>query len=387
MDPLISFLTAWGLLAMPPMLSSVASDYQVSVQLAGQTSTASAIALALGGPVTIWFARSLNIDKLLRIAIAGFAVFQCLSAFAISLEQLLICRFLVGLSASVIFPLIASRSSQLPLVARAKRLGSLSIAFTLAATIGMPVVAIAVQAFGWRTALLVTGSCVLLFLLLMRKKSDVGVSAPSALGPPGKLDRGMIVRNAAPLLFVTTLQSLAQMMVFTYLEGLIHFHHTFQNPGVVNESGFWHIGWLYFFFGLAGILGNLLLPVLIRRWGDVYTCVGLILTIALAFAVWRGLMPKAWGLVFPIALWGLAGAAIGVCQQSRLLETCPELARLLSASHSSCIYVGQALGAVGGGLAIHYFGFYALLDFAICILIGAVAFTMMSSLRVRPQAR
>ena len=143
-----------------------------------------------------------------------------------------------------------------------------------------------------------------------------------------------------PLLLVTLIQSTAQMAVFTYLEGLIAHYDRLSPVGM---------GGVYFCFGVSGILGNALLPRLVERIGPMPAAITLLSAMALAFAGWRVASPHHWSLLIPIMIWGLIGAAIGVWEPSRLLADAPSAARILSASHSSSIYLGQALGAALGG--------------------------------------
>ena len=113
---------------------------------------------------------------------------------------------------------------------------------------------------------------------------------------------------------------------------------------------------LFVWFGVFGLLGNLLLARFVERLGINLAVVLTLSLVALSLLMW----PLATTLATTAALlvpWGLGCFSCNSAQQARLGTTVPALAPALLALNSSAMYFGQAVGASSGGWLLSHGGF------------------------------
>ncbi len=132
------------------------------------------------------------------------------------------------------------------------------------------------------------------------------------------------------------------------------------------------ISLLYGAFGVAGLIGNILSAQVMDRLGTARVAMAAMLCIALAMLLWplaRNSLPMMAGLV---VLWGLGCFAINSAQQTRLVSMAPKLASASVAMNSSAIYLGQAFGAVVGGVIISVYGTGLLSMVGVVLVVAAM---------------
>jgi predicted MFS family arabinose efflux permease len=131
---------------------------------------------------------------------------------------------------------------------------------------------------------------------------------------------------------------------------------------------------LFLWFGIFGVLGNLLLTRWIDRVGA-----GAGATLALALMALTALLWPLAGGVTAMAVvlvpWALGCFSSNSAQQARLAAAAPAYAPALLALNTSAIYVGQGLGAAGGGLLLSLSGYDALHWAALAWLVAAVTWS------------
>jgi MFS transporter, DHA1 family, inner membrane transport protein len=131
------------------------------------------------------------------------------------------------------------------------------------------------------------------------------------------------------------------------------------------------------------LAGNIFIARQLGPWGierSVLVCLGLL-------ALARLLLPLSYGAPwFYIAmtgLWGLGGFAVNSAQQARLAALEPPLTPASIALNTSCIYLGQAIGAALGGGLIAWCGTGALAWPAALLYFAAIALSVFASKRLR----
>ena len=152
------FATISATLIIPPLLVEIASDLEISVAVAGQLATATfagwAIMVVSGGPLSDSFGRR-------PVALVGLTVLSIsvlASAFAPSVEILLVSRVLTGLAGGAIRPNIVGAVSDVISPARRARAVSALLAIQgLASAISVPLVTVLADVGGWRFAFIVYG--------------------------------------------------------------------------------------------------------------------------------------------------------------------------------------------------------------------------------------
>jgi DHA1 family bicyclomycin/chloramphenicol resistance-like MFS transporter len=143
---------------IPPLLVSIAEEFEVSVAVAGQLATATfaawAVSVVLCGPLS---------DSLGRrpIALTGLALMTgatAAAAFAPNLEVLLALRVITGLGGGMIPPNgVAAVSEVISREKRAQAVGGLLAVNVLTAAISVPLLALLADWAGWRYAFVASG--------------------------------------------------------------------------------------------------------------------------------------------------------------------------------------------------------------------------------------
>jgi predicted MFS family arabinose efflux permease len=144
------------------------------------------------------------------------------------------------------------------------------------------------------------------------------------------------------MVMVTALSGAAQFTLFAYFAP---YYRQVLGADAAQTSG------LFFWFGGWGLLGNLLLSRYIDRIGAARV-VALALS---AMAVSLLIFPLAVGVVSMAAVmlpWALGSFSSNSAQQARMGGAAPSVASALLALNTSAIYLGQAVGAAGGGAIV-----------------------------------
>jgi len=128
-------------------------------------------------------------------------------------------------------------------------------------------------------------------------------------------------------------------------------------------------------------VGNLLLTRHIDRLGPA-RCVAMglaAMAVAVAAWPWAGSVATAAVVLVP---WALGSFSSNSAQQARLGGAVPALAPALLALNTSAIYLGQAVGAAGGGAMIAAAGYRPLGAVALVWLIAALGLSLWAGRRM-----
>ncbi len=179
-------------------------------------------------------------------------------------------------------------------------------------------------------------------------------TVPDGIRPPALTGAAWRQTLTHPLLMgmvgVTALSAAGQFTLFSY------FAPYYRQALGASALG---VSLLFLWFGAFGLLGN----VLLQRWVDrvgAARCVAISL-VAMAFS--QLLWPLAGSALVMAAVltpWALGCFASNSAQQARLGAAAPALAPALMALNTSAMYLGQAIGAAGGGAMVAAQGFQGL---------------------------
>ena len=153
-----------------------------------------------------------------------------------------------------------------------------------------------------------------------------------------------------PMVLVTALLSAGQFTLFSYLAPYYR-EHLGATPGEITL--------LFAWFGVFGLIGNLVVVRHIGRIGPERAVLGAGAAILLSLLVW----PWAGSLVamaIVLVPWALGCFSTNSGQQARLGSAAPSLTPALMALNTSAMYLGQGIGAAGGGAVIGRQGYAAL---------------------------
>jgi predicted MFS family arabinose efflux permease len=349
-----NFAIGCGVMVVPGSLNNLASSLEVSVAIAGQLITAGAVAMGCGAPLLALVLGGLDRRWLLTAALAWYAIGHLICALAPGYAALLPLRALAVLAAAVFTPQAAAAINVMsPEGERGRHMSFIFLGWSLASVLGMPLHAWIGESFGWRWAFGVVALMSVVAAVAVWRTVPDGVKPP----PMSLAGWGRVLRNPwlMALVGVTVLSSAGQFTLYSYLAPYFR-----QVLGAGAEA----VSLLFMWYGLFGLVGNVLLTRWIERLGPV-RCVNIgLLSIGLAFVAWHG-ASSIWVAAVVLIPWALGTFASNSAQQARLSAAAPAVAPALLALNTSAIYGGQALGAAGGGAIVAAAGFAPLADVAL----------------------
>ena len=366
-----NIVTGCSVLAPAGMLVELSSGLGVTIRDAGLLITFGAIMLCVGSPVTAWLTSRIERRTLLTATLAVLALTNVASAFAPDYASLLVIR-LIMLAVGALYTPQAAGTSAL-IVSPEKRGSTIAFIFlgwSLAAAIGLPLIALVAHRYGWRTVYGGIGmiGCFSFLLLAWRLPGGL-IGAPVDLKTWINVGRN---RRIVLLLLVTTLQMSGQFVVFTFMGPLL---------AKLTQAGPDAIGLVFAAYGVFGFIGIAIATRIVDSWGAYKTSLlftTLLLTGVTGWALSAGIYPL---MACSVAIWGLGFASTNSMQQVRLVGAAPALASASVSLNTSVLYIGQAVGSAIGGML------YArdLLYGAGYVSVGFVALALLTVMLTKPR--
>ena len=351
------------------VLSVMAPELGVSEGVAGLAVTVPGVlagAVALCTPVIV---RGLDRRLVLVLALVSVVISCALSVVAQSFAVLLFARLFTGVGIGLYWAVLAIVAiGQVPRehIARA-----LTIAFSGvggALVLGVPVAAWIGAHVGWRMAFAVVGAlaavvAVLILVLVRPVHSRAKVSGRMMLA--AARHRG--VRYALAL---AALAVIGQFLTYSYI-----------SPVLVQRADvpLLDVGLMLLLFGIAGLIGNFAVGILLRRSPPLGVLVVLLGTIAGLVGVLLLMdAPARALLVMPV--WGLFVGAISVAMQAFVGSEATEVLEEATALNSAAFNASIAVGALVGGLILDAAGQTPMILTSV-VMVGAAALLAMHYLR------
>ncbi|MET0322141.1 MAG: MFS transporter, partial [Duganella sp.] len=230
------------------LLPLIAADLHVTQAVAGQTVTAYALGSLLAAiPLTLATAgwRRRNV---LLLTLAGFLVFNLVTALSSLLWLTMGARFVAGASAGLAWSLLAGYARRMVAVHQQGRAMAIAMVGTpVALALGVPLGAWLGQAFGWRHAFdIMSGLTVLLIFWVLAKVPDY----PGQAGHERRSMRAVwTTPGVRPVLATVVLWMLAHNILYTYIAPFVapagladRIDTVLLTFGVAALGGIWAIG-------------------------------------------------------------------------------------------------------------------------------------------------
>jgi predicted MFS family arabinose efflux permease len=370
-----NFAIGCGVMVAAGSLNDLVHALQVSVAVGGQLVSVAAVVMALGAPLMAVAIGNWDRRRLLTLALLWYAVGHAISALMPSFAALLPVRAACMLGAALFTPQAAAAINVMaPPDERGRAITFIFLGWSLASVIGMPLHSYIGEAYGWRWAFGLVALLSLIAAAWVWRAMPTGVRPP----PLSMASWGQVF--SSPLLMglvaVTALSAAGQFTVFSY------FAPYFKQVLALDAAG---LSLAFLWFGLFGLIGT----VLLSRWIDrihparsVTFTLGLIAVSLLAWPLAGGL-----GMMLVVLLpWGLGCFASNSAQQARMGVAAPAFAPALLALNTSAMYLGQAVGAAGGGAIIAATGWAGLHWSALAWVLAAIALSAWLARQVMPGA-
>ena len=368
-----NFVIGCGVMVVPGTLNDLSRSLAVSPALAGQLISIGAAVMALAAPTLAGWVSGFDRRRLLVLSLLWYGAGHLACAAMADYAALWPARALTMLAAAVFTPQAAAAVGFMASPQeRGRAITVIFLGWSMASVLGMPLSAWIGESFGWRSAFATVAALAIVAALWVHRVVPDGVR-PAALSLRAWLGVfGHPVLMA--IVLVTALQSAGQFTLFSYFapyyRQVLH-----ASPGQTSAMFFW--------FGAFGLIGNVLLTRHIDRLGA-ERCVAITLVlITVALVAW----PLGTSLVSMAVLlvpWALGCFSCNSAQQARLGHAAPALAPALMALNTSAIYLGQAVGAAGGGALLARSGFDGLNWVGVAWLLVAIALSSWAARKLKP---
>jgi len=348
-----NFVIGCGVMSVAGTLNDISRSLDVSVALAGQLIAIAAATMAFGAPLLAGWVSGFDRRRLLALALLWYGVGHAVSALMPSYAALWPVRAVTMLAAAVFTPQAAAAIGFMAAPhERGRAITFIFLGWSIASVLGLPLAAWLGETFGWGVAFDAIGGLALVAAVWVYAAMPDGVR-PAALSLRAWKD---VLTNPVlmAMVGVTALFGAGQFTLFSYFTP---YYKT--QIGASAEQ----ITLLLMWFGLFGLVGNVVLTRVIDRVGPNAAVTVAMILMTTSLALWPLGGTSFVAVATVLIPWGLGCFASNSAQQARLGQAAPALAPALMALNTSAIYLGQAAGAASGGWLIAHTG-YAWLNWA-----------------------
>ncbi|PPQ26156.1 MFS transporter [Rhodoblastus sphagnicola] len=340
------------------LLPQIGASLRVSEALAGQIVTLYAIgSLAAAIPLTS-ATRGMRRRPLLLLAISGFAVTNTATALSDSYGLTLVARFLAGVSAGLLWALIAGYAARMaPKGSKGRAIAVAMIGTPLALSLGIPAGTYLGAVIGWRASFgVMSGLTLILIAWVTMKVPDFPGQTEDERLPLGHV---FALPGIRPVLFVTLTFVLAHNILYTYIAPLLG-----------SAGGATRTDLALLVFGIAALAGIWIVGVLIDRHLRSLTLISIasfgLAALALGIAGHAPIITLS-----ATGLWGLAFGGVATLFQTALAKAAGDMHDLAQSMLVTAWNAAIAGGGIIGGVLLDHFGAGAFAPVALLLLAAA----------------
>ncbi|MBG0752501.1 MFS transporter [Pectobacterium aroidearum] len=341
------------------LLPQMAQGLAVSEAWVGQTVTIYAVgSLVAAIPLTA-ATQGVRRRLLLLSAIAGFVVANTITAFSGSYVLTMAARFLAGVSAGLLWALLAGYAARMvPEHQKGRAIAIAMVGTPLALSLGVPAGTFLGNLLGWRMCFgMMSGLALILMLWVRIQVPDfAGQSADKRLS----LGQVFTVAGVRSVLCVVLAFVLAHNILYTYIASFL------AAVGMVAQTGL-----VLLVFGVASLLGIWMIGVLIDRYLRALTlaCSALFCVSVLALGVAGEIHAVVYAAV---CVWGLAFGGAATLFQTAIVRTAGEGADVAQSMLVTVWNMAIAGGGIIGGVLLEHFGVVAFSPVLLVLLLSAL---------------
>ncbi|UUE45761.1 MFS transporter [Pectobacterium aroidearum] len=341
------------------LLPQMAQGLAVSEAWVGQTVTIYAVgSLVAAIPLTA-ATQGVRRRLLLLSAIAGFVVANTITAFSGSYVLTMAARFLAGVSAGLLWALLAGYAARMvPEHQKGRAIAIAMVGTPLALSLGVPAGTFLGNLLGWRMCFgMMSGLALILMLWVRIQVPDfAGQSADKRLS----LGQVFTVAGVRSVLCVVLAFVLAHNILYTYIASFL------AAVGMVAQTGL-----VLLVFGVASLLGIWMIGVLIDRYLRALTlaCSALFCVSVLVLGVAGEIHAVVYAAV---CVWGLAFGGAATLFQTAIVRTAGEGADVAQSMLVTVWNMAIAGGGIIGGVLLEHFGVVAFSPVLLVLLLIAL---------------
>lgn len=375
-----TFILGLAEFSMMPMLPLISETFNTTPSQSGYAISAYAIGVVVGAPVLMLVTANIKKRTALLIFLSMMCIANSLSAFATSLEQLVLFRFLSGLPHGAYFGAAILLASDIaPAGQRASFMSKVFMGLTIATIVGVPIVTLVGQYLSWRYCLAGAGALAFIaFICVYKTVPGVKNAQPSNL-----LNEFGVLKNKLiwSILGIVIIGFGGVFCLYTYIADTIL---------VTTKTPAYTISIAMVMFGIGSTLGNYVLGKAADK--SAINTTGLVLVGAIVFSLaYVTASHHVWllyGVIFFI------GCSIGLATliQTLLMDVSPDGHAMIGALVQCAFNIANAIGPWVGGIAIaqgaapHQTGYVAAALFSGGLMMWLLSYVQITKKQPVPEA-
>ncbi|WP_233967810.1 MFS transporter [Pectobacterium polaris] len=348
------------------LLPQMAQGLAVSEAWVGQTVTIYAMGSLMAAIPLTAATQGVRRRQLLLAAIAGFAVANIITAFSGSYVLTMVARFLAGVSAGLLWALLAGYAARMvPEHQKGRAIAIAMVGTPLALSLGVPAGTFLGNVIGWRMCFgMMSGLAVVLMLWVRIQVPDF---AGQSTGKRLSMGQVFTMAGVRPVLCAVLAFVLAHNILYTYIASFL------TAVGMVAQTGL-----VLLVFGVTSLLGIWIVGVLIDRYLRALTlaCSALFCLSVLALGVAGDVLAVVYAAV---AVWGLAFGGAATLFQTALVRTAEGGTDVAQSMLVTAWNMAIAGGGIIGGVLLERLGVAAFSPVLLVLLL--ITFVVVLSAR------
>lgn len=342
------------------LLPQISAGMNISGALAGQFVTLYAVGSLVAAIPLITATQGVRRRPLLLLALAGFVVANTVTAFSGNYVITMSARFLAGVSAGLVWALLAGYAARMvPDEKKGRAIAIAMVGTPLALSLGVPAGTLLGSLIGWRMCFGIMS--VMAVGLMVWVRIRVPDFAGLATGKRLPLRQILTLAGVRPVLFVVLTFVLAHNIFYTYIAPFL------ASVGMAERTDL-----ILLVFGVASLLGIWVIGVFVDRYLRLLTLISTALFALSAFVL--GVMNDMPAAVYMVvAVWGLSFGGAATLFQTAIARNAGDAADVAQSMLVTAWNLAIAGGGIIGGILLDSLGSTAFSPAVVLLLLSALA--------------
>lgn len=342
------------------LLPQISAGMNISGALAGQFVTLYAVGSLVAAIPLITATQGMRRRPLLLLALAGFVVANTVTAFSVNYVITMAARFLAGVSAGLVWALLAGYAARMvPDEKKGRAIAIAMVGTPLALSLGVPAGTLLGSLIGWRMCFGIMS--VMAVGLMVWVRIRVPDFAGLAAGKRLPLRQILTLAGVRPVLFVVLTFVLAHNIFYTYIAPFL------ASVGMAERTDL-----ILLDFGVASLLGIWIIGVFVDRYLRLLTLISTVLFALSAFVL--GVMNDMPAAVYmAVAIWGLSFGGAATLFQTAIARNAGDAADVAQSMLVTAWNLAIAGGGIVGGILLDSLGSTAFSPAVVLLLLSALA--------------
>lgn len=342
------------------LLPQISAGMNISGALAGQFVTLYAVGSLVAAIPLITATQGMRRRPLLLLALAGFVVANTVTAFSVNYVITMAARFLAGVSAGLVWALLAGYAARMvPDEKKGRAIAIAMVGTPLALSLGVPAGTLLGSLIEWRMCfgIMSVMAVGLMVWVRIRVPDFAGLAAGKRL-PLGQI---LTLAGVRPVLFVVLTFVLAHNIFYTYIAPFL------ASVGMAERTDL-----ILLVFGVASLLGIWIIGVFVDRYLRLLTLISTVLFALSAFVL--GVMNDMPAAVYmAVAVWGLSFGGAATLFQTAIARKAGDAADVAQSMLVTAWNLAIAGGGIVGGILLDSLGSTAFSPAVVLLLLSALA--------------